>query len=571
MRWMQTFIPTLKEEPAEAEIVSHRLMLRAGLIRKVSAGVYSYLPLGWRALRKASEIVRQEMDKAGAVEVLLPALQPIELLSLSGRLADFGQDLLRFKDCHGKELALGPTHEEVITDIVKQHINSYRQLPLNLYQIQTKFRDEVRPRGGVIRTKEFIMKDAYSFDADEKGLDKSYEKMKQAYCRIFERSGLKYVVVEAESGVMGGGESEEFITPSEAGEGGYVACEKCGYAAVLERAAVARPPQERDESGALKEVETPGMTTIAQVSEFLGISAENLVKTLIYVADGKPVAVLVRGDHEINEAKLVRVLGAKEISLADAETIERVSGAPVGFAGPIGIDVPIISDQAVAARKSFTSGANRADFHIMNVNPGRDFKIDKVADIRMAVQGDRCPKCDIELKFARGIEVGHLFKLGTKYSEALGATFLDAGGQSRPIVMGSYGIGINRIVAAAIEDSHDEAGIIWPVSLAPYEVVILPINLSEPRVARAAEEIYQRLSQAGVEVLFDDREVAPGVKFKDCDLIGIPFRITIGRHFLARHEVEIKRRQEKEASFCSLDEVVGRVRAMLNEAMKGDS
>ena len=565
MRWTQTFIPTLKEDPAEAEIVSHRLMLRAGLIRKVSAGVYSYLPLGWRALQKAASIVRQEMDKAGAAEVLLPVLQPIELLKLSGRLTDFGQDLLRLEDRHGRELALGPTHEEVVTDIVKQHINSYRQLPLNLYQIQTKFRDEVRPRGGVIRTKEFIMKDAYSFDANEEGLDKSYKKMKEAYCRIFERAGLKYVVVEADPGVMGGGQSEEFITPSEAGEGAYVACEKCGYAAVLERAAVAALPQEKGKSQALKEVETPGMTTIAQVSEFLGIRAEKLVKTLIYLADEKAVAVLVRGDHEINEAKLVRVLEAKKISLADAETIERVSGAPVGFAGPIGLDIPIISDQAVAALKNFASGANRADFHIMNVNPGRDFQIERIADIRMVIQGDRCPECETEFEFARGIEVGQIFKLGTRYSEALGATFLGAWGQSHPIVMGCYGIGINRIVAAAIENSHDEAGIVWPLSLAPYAVVILPINLSETRIAQAAEEIYKGLSQAGVEVLFDDRQAAPGVKFKDCDLIGIPLRITIGRHFLARGEVEIKKRWEKEASFCSLDEAVGRVKAILNE------
>ncbi|KPJ62332.1 MAG: prolyl-tRNA synthetase [Planctomycetes bacterium DG_23] len=566
MRWTQAFIPTLKEDPAEAEIISHRLMLRAGLIRKVTSGVYSYLPLGWRALRKAAEIVRQEMDKAGAVEVFLPVLQPIELLSLSGRVADFGEDLFRLKDRHKKELVLGPTHEEVITDIVKQHINSYRGLPVNLYQIQTKFRDEVRPRGGVIRTKEFLMKDAYSFDVDEKGLDKSYQKMKEAYSRIFERAGLKCVVVEADPGVMGGGESEEFIMPSEAGEGAYVACEKCGYRAVLEKAAVAAPPKGTGKSQALKEVETPGMTTIAQVSEFLEIGAEKLVKTLIYLADGKPVAVLVRGDHEVNEAKLVRALGVKEISLADATTIKRVSGAPVGFAGPVGLEAPIVCDQAVAVSANFTSGANKADFHIQNINPGRDFKIERIADIRMAIQGDCCANCKAELEFARGIELGQIFKLGTRYSEALGATFLDAAGASLPMVMGCYGIGINRIIAAAIESSHDEAGIIWPAALAPYEALILPINLSEPRVAQAAEDIYKRLEEGGVEVLFDDREAAPGVKFKDADLIGIPVRITIGRHFLAQGELEIKKRWEKEASFCPLEEAVGRVKAILEGA-----
>jgi prolyl-tRNA synthetase len=566
MRWTQAFIPTLKEDPAEAEVASHRLMLRAGLIRKVSAGVYSYLPLGWRALRKAAEIVRQEMDKAGAIELLLPALQPVELLRLSGRLADF-EDLFQLKDSHGREVALGPTHEEVITDIVKQHINSYRQLPLNLYQIQTKFRDEVRPRGGVIRTKEFLMKDAYSFDADRKGLDESYQKMKEAYSRIFERAGLKYVVVEADPGVMGGGESEEFIMPSEAGEGAYVACGKCGYAAVLEKAAVAAPPEESAEPKPLQEVETPGMTTIAQVSEFLGINQSKLVKTLLYLAEGKPVAVLVRGDHEVNEGKLARELGAREISLADAATIERVSGAPVGFAGPVGLEISIVCDQAVAASANFTSGANKADFHMQNINPGRDFKIEKIADVRMAVQGDRCAKCEAQLEFARGIELGHLFKLGTKYSEALGATFLDAEGASLPMVMGCYGIGVNRIVAGAIESSHDEGGIIWPVSLAPYEVLILPINLSEPRVARAAEEVYSRLLQAGVEVLFDDRQATPGVKFKDADLIGIPIRITIGKHFLAQGEFEIKKRWQEKAIFCPLEEAVGQIKAILQEAV----
>lgn len=562
MRWTQTFIPTLREKPYDAEVASHVLMLRAGLIRKLSAGVYSYLPLGWRSLRKAAEIVREEMDRAGALEVLLPALQPMELWEESGRTKDFGEDLLTAVDRHGKRNVLGPTHEEVITDLVRNHINSYRQLPKNFYQIQTKFRDEIRPRFGVIRSREFLMKDAYSFDADQESLRRSYQQMYEAYCRIFTRCGLTYVVVEAEAGAIGGDVNHEFMVPTEAGEDIIVSCPGCGYAANRERAAAAAPEPasgpEAQEAASPRLVETPGMTTIDAVSGFLGVSADRLIKTLVYVADGEPVLALVRGDHELNEVKLARALGARELAMADPQTIERATGAPVGFAGPVGLGLRMVADPAVMSLTDAVTGANQADAHLVGVRPGRDFQPDLVADLRYVVPGDRCRRCGGELVISHGIEVGHIFQLGTKYSQALGATYLDDAGQAHPILMGCYGIGVNRIVAAAIEISHDEAGIIFPISIAPYEVLLLAVNTEDSEVMDTAERLYRQLKEAGLEVLFDDRDASPGVKFNDADLVGIPVRVTVGRRGLRRGEVEIKLRREPQPRSVPLSQTVER-------------
>ncbi|MBI4222648.1 MAG: proline--tRNA ligase [Planctomycetes bacterium] len=533
MKWSQTLIPTLKESPAEAEIDSHKLMIRAGLIRRITSGAYAYLPLGTLALNKVISIVREEMNRAGAVEVFLPALQPLDLLEESGRLAVFGDDLITFEDRHGKTTALGPTHEEIITNIVKNEMNSYRQFPITLYQIQTKFRDETRPRFGVLRSKEFIMKDAYSFDVDYDGLNKSYKSMYDAYCRIFDRCGLDYIVVEADSGAMGGDVSHEFMVPSPVGEDILVRCLKCGYSANRERAETAPIPQENHITlQAMKEVHTPNKHTIQEVSDFLNVGPHQMVKTMIYISGGQPVAVLLRGDHEVNETKLTRVLGQETVALADRNTIEHVTGAHVGFAGPVGLKIKIIADQAVSILRNFVTGANKSDTHLLDVNPDRDFKIDQIANIRYVTRGDKCPKCSHELDVSQGIEVGHVFKLGTKYSDALKARFLDANGKENSIIMGCYGIGINRIIASLIERSHDENGIIWPLSLAPYQVIIIPVNVNDTNSMGMANSIYDDLTNnEGTDVLLDDRDQRPGVKFKDADLIGIPIKIIIGKKF----------------------------------------
>ena len=534
----------MKETPAEAEAKSHVLMLRAGLIRRLGSGTYSYLPLGLRTLNKIVQIVREEMDRAGALEVLMPALWPIELLEQSGRLEVFAEDLMRLTDRHGRPYALAPTHEEVVTAIVRDNLASYRQLPVNLYQIQTKFRDEPRPRFGVLRTKEFIMKDAYSFDMDEEGLEESYRRMYDAYCRIFERCGLPYVVVEAESGPMGGSGSHEFMVPGETGTADYVHCPQCGYAANVERAEVAPVPRpQTGEDPELKEVATPGKTTIEQVREFLGVSPRSMIKTLIYLADGEPVAALVRGDHEMNEAKLAGVLSAASLELADAATIERVTGAPVGFAGPVGLSgLKIISDHAVCAVTDGVTGANKQDAHLVGVVPGRDYRADVEADIRVATPEDACPRCGAPLSFRSAIEVGHVFKLGTKYSEAIGARYLDGQGKERPYVMGCYGIGVNRIMAAAIESRADGKGIVWGPQIAPYQVLVLPLDLSNQTVSQASEEAYNALSSSGLDTLLDDRTESPGVKFNDADLIGFPVRVVVGKNFLktGRYEVQVR-------------------------------
>ena len=560
MRWTQTFIPTLREKPADAEVASHVLMLRAGLIRMVSAGAYSYLPLGWRSLRKAAQIIREEMDRAGALEVLLPIIQPMELWEQSGRAEDYGDDLLTAVDRHGKANVLGPTHEEVITDLVRTHINSYRQLPVNFYQIQVKFRDEMRPRFGVIRSREFLMKDAYSFNPDQESLERSYQQMCDAYCRIFDRCGLNYVVVEADPGAIGGGVNHEFVVLTEAGEDVVVSCRSCDYAADGERAEVA--PAEsvsEEEPGERKLVETPGMTTIEQVSEFLKVTPDRLVKTLVYVADGEVVLALVRGDHDLNEKKLARALGARHLEMADAQTIERVSGAPVGFTGPVGLKERTIADPQVMALRNAVTGANTADAHFVNVNPGRDFEPEQVTDIRAAREGDPCPRCRGPLALSQGTVLGHVYQLGTKYSGAMGATYLDENGESHLIVMGCYGIGVSRTIAAAVETSRDEHGIIFPISIAPYEVLLLAVNTDDDQVMATAESLYEQLQEAGLEVVFDDRNASPGVKFNDADLVGIPVRVTVGKRALGRGEVEVKLRREADSEGVAVARAAERV------------
>lgn len=549
MRWSQTLIPTMKEEPSDAEIPSHRLMLRAGLIRQLMSGAYTYLPLGYRALRKAEAIVREEMERAGAVEVFMPALQPIELFERTGRRSAFGNVLINFQVPRGDRkvhLALGPTHEEVVTDLVAHHISSYRQLPITLYQIQTKFRNEERPRFGVLRTSEFLMKDAYSFGTSLEQLDEAYRRMYDAYCRIFARCGLNYFAVEAESGPIGGDASHEFMVPAGNGEDRIVRCANCTYAANLERAETGRKSPTvtpAADAASMKKVATPGATSIEQVSRLLKCRPEQMIKTLIYKADDQPVAVLIRGDHEANENKIRRALGAGNIALADEETIRKVSGAPVGFAGPVGLKCEMIADHDVPLVRDAVTGANEADAHLTGVNAGRDYQLKSTFDLRGATGGDPCPKCGERLDLVHGIEVGHVFKLGTKYSVSLGAYFLDDKEQRHPIIMGCYGIGVNRIIASLAETCHDENGLIWPLTVAPYSVLLIPLNVTDPEVNKVADQCLSELEQAGVDVLYDDRDVRPGVKFKDADLIGIPLRIVIGGKGLQEGQVELKWRK----------------------------
>ena len=559
MRWTRTLIPTLKEDPADAEALSHKLMVRAGLMRRLASGLYTYLPLGFRALNKALQIVREEMDKAGAVENLMPAVQPVELWEKTGRIKDYGETLMHLYDRQERHFVLGPTHEEIVTDLVAREIKSYRQLPINLYQIQTKFRDEIRPRFGVLRTREFIMKDAYSFDVDAEGLDKSYQAMYDAYRKIMERCGLKYIVVEADSGAMGGDVAAECMVPCSAGEDMLATCPQCNYAANMERARPAPMPEAEGEMKPLAEKATPGAKTIEQVRQFLKAKPKKLVKTIIYVAGGEPVAALVRGDHNVNEMKLARVLGC-EVGPADAETIEKVSGAPIGFAGPVGLDIKIVVDQGVLSVCNFITGANKADAHYLNVNVERDFKPTQVADVRYAVEGDKCHKCGAELNIRHGIEIGHVFKLGTKYSKKLGAAFLDEHGEKHPAIMGCYGIGINRIIAAAIEMSNDDKGIIWPPGIAPYHVEVLPLNMDMPEIIETAEKIYAQLTEGGIEVLMDDREESPGVKFNDADLIGLPVRVVVGKKAMEKGGVEIKLRTEPKPQLVSPENILEEVR-----------
>ena len=575
MRWTQTLIPTMKETPEGAEIPSHVLMLRAGLIHQVMAGAYTYLPLGLRALRKAEAIVRREMDEAGAVELLMSALTPITLWEQSGRVQAFGDVLIQFavrRQNRKVQMALGPTHEEVVTDLVAHQISSYRQMPITLYQIQTKFRNEERPRFGVLRTSEFLMKDAYSFDATLDGLNRSYERMYAAYCRIFERCGLQYLAVEAESGPIGGDASHEFMVPADNGEDTVLHCAACGYAANQEKAEIGArdcvPPDTAPQP--LGKVATPGASTIEQVSKFLGCEPRQLIKTLIYSADGKPIAVLVRGDHDANENKIRRAAGAAQLTLADPKVIEQVTGAPVGFAGPVGMKqpIPIYADRDVQPLVNAVTGANQGDTHLTGVNPGRDFEVQGFADLRKAVDGDPCPRCSSNLAIRHAIEIGHVFKLGTKYSEALGARFLDQNEQLHPIIMGCYGIGVNRIIASLIETCHDESGILWPVSLAPYEVLLAPVKVTDPATKEACDRLYSELTDAGIDVLLDDRDVRAGVKFKDADLIGLPLRVVVGERGLKEGKLEIKWRWDKQAAMIPLDGAADAIARLIVEERK---
>ncbi|HXU03153.1 MAG TPA: proline--tRNA ligase [Polyangia bacterium] len=557
MRQSQTLVPTLKEAPSEAEVPSHIFMVRGGYLRKVAAGIYSFLPLGWRVVKKVERIIREEMDRSGASEVFLPAVIPGELWKESGRWQNYGDQLLRFKDRKGGDFVIGPTHEEVISALVRGEVRSWRQLPLNLYQIQTKFRDELRPRAGLMRGREFIMKDAYSFHVDVADAQREYKRMYETYQRIFTRCGLAFRAVEADTGNIGGSLSHEFQVLTETGEDALVACDNCDYAANVEQAVARAPKGGTNPTAEKTKVATPGKHSIADVSAFLKVPPDKLVKTLIYLADGKPVAVLVRGDRDVNEIKLKKALGATQIVLATDAAVKEVTGAPVGFAGPVGLKVPITCDVEVCAMSDFVVGANEADAHLTGVNLERDFTPTMCGDYRSAAAGDACARCDKgHLKAYRGIEVGQVFFLGTKYSKPMGVTFLDAGGKEVPAEMGCYGIGVTRIVAAAIEQSHDKDGIVWPVPLAPYEVAVLDLQQDDQNVVATATRIYDELTAAGIEVLYDDRNERAGVKFKDADLIGLPFRIAVGKKGLAEGVVEVKRRNATEVVKMKIDDVV---------------
>lgn len=559
MRYSEMFLPTGREVPSDADVVSHQLMLRAGLIRKLTSGVYSYLPLGYRVIRKVEQIIREEMNRAGAQEVHMPMVQPADLWRESGRWEFYGKELLRFRDRRDSECCLGPTHEEVITDLVRNEVKSYRQLPLNLYQIQTKFRDEIRPRFGVMRCREFGMKDAYSFDADEAGAEASYRKMFDAYNRIFERCGLTFRPVEADSGTIGGSYSHEFLVIAESGEDAMAYCGTCGYAANLEKAESAKPEEiapDKSAFGSLEEVHTPEVRTIEEVCQFLQVAPQDVIKTLVFNADGKPVAVLVRGDEEVNEIKVRNYLRCDVLEMAMDDEIRAVAGSPRGFVGPIGIKCPVVADYSLMNRMNLVAGANREDYHIRNVNFGRDVRISEYADLRVIRESDGCPRCSGSIRFARGIEVGHVFKLGTKYSKAMKAVFLDRNGRDQEMVMGCYGIGIGRTVAACIEQHHDANGIVWPLAIAPYHVIVTPVNMNEPALAEVAGTLYDALQAKGVDVILDDRDERAGVKFKDADLIGIPLRITVGPKRLAEGCVEIKNRKTGETSIMAISDVV---------------
>jgi len=573
MLYSRYFIPTVKETPSDAEVISHQLMLRAGMIRKLSAGIYNYLPMGLRSIRKFENIVREEMNKADAIEMLMPSVQPAELWQESGRWAFYGKELLRFKDRKDADFCMGPTHEEVITDMVRREIKSYRQMPINFYQVQTKFRDEIRPRFGLMRGREFIMKDAYSFDVDSLAADKSYDKMYNAYMRIFERCGLNFRAVEADTGCIGGSSSHEFMVLADSGEDAIVSCDACRYAANVEKAESGLVQQPvSTELLQIQKTATPNMKSIADVAAFLGLTSDLTVKTLVYCSDeGDTVMALLRGDHELNEIKLKNSLGWNEIRMATEEEILRLTGSPIGFLGPLELKekTTVIADLLVRNMVNTVVGANELDMHFCNVNPSRDFTPDRYVDIRNVVAGDSCPRCDEgKLEMWRGIEVGHVFKLGTKYSQSLNATYLDANGKEQFIFMGCYGIGIGRTVAASIEQNHDDNGIIFPIPIAPFHCSVVAINAKDKGVMAESEEIYLKLEKLGIEVLFDDRDERPGVKFKDNDLIGIPLRLVVGSKGLAEGKVELKIRATGEVISLPIEEAITMVHQMVTSALK---
>lgn len=563
------YAPTLREVPSDADVVSQQLMLRAGFMRKTANGLYSFLPLGWRSIKKIEAIVREEMDRASAQEIMMPILQPAEIWKESGRWNAYGAEMMRINDRHDNEFCLGPTHEEMITTLVKNEINSYRQLPVNLYQIQSKFRDERRPRYGLMRSREFIMKDAYSFDVDEAGLDESYKSMYDAYTRIFTRCGLTFRPVEADSGAIGGSGTHEFMAIAEAGEADIVYCTKCDYAANIE---IGKPGIIKQDEEALQElsvVDTPNASTIEAVAEMLNLPLHKTIKAVVFSIDGKVVLAIVRGDHEVNEVAVQHaVLGSVEPEMATSEELEKV-GLTAGFISPVGLqqtdEFAIVVDESVMETYNVCGGANKKDAHYVNINPKRDFNVADiiVAPIRLITKDDVCPKCGGALEHAKGIEVGQVFKLGTKYSEALQATFLDQNGRPNPMIMGCYGIGVSRTLAAAIEQYHDENGIIWPRSIAPFEAVIVPINAKDEALMSTSHTIYTALKDAGVDVLLDDRKDRAGVKFKDADLIGYPLRITVSKNTLENNEVEIQIRKSGEALPCAIDSVADKVTELL--------
>lgn len=555
MRLSNLFMPTLREVPAEAEILSHKLMLRAGLMKKQASGVYNYLPLGIKALRKLEDVIRDEMGKEGAQEIVCSALIPSELLKESGRWGVFGPEMFKLYDRGEREFCLGPTHEEVFTDIIRSSVKSYKSLPLNLYQIQTKYRDERRPRFGVMRSREFIMKDAYSFDSSQEGLDESFNKMHRAYCNIFSRCNLDYSPVEADSGAMGGSGSIEFMVKSEVGEDEIVFCTKCSYGANIEKAETRPSGVIADVS--VREVEkvyTPGIKTINDLAKYLYKKTSELAKTLLYNVDGKVVAVVLRGDREANEVKIANHFGAASISMLDEAGVREATGCEPGFAGPMGIKADeILIDYEIADGEVFAIGANESDYHIVNTMYKRDFD-GTVGDFRNISEGDACPLCGEPVTIKRGIEVGHIFKLGTKYSEALNANFINENGKESPIIMGCYGIGVNRTMAAVVEQHSDEKGIIWPLELAPYEVIVVPVVMKDETQVKVAEDIYSELKSMGIDALIDDRKERAGVKFNDADLIGIPFRITVGKK-VSEGLVEFKLREEEEARDVKIENI----------------
>ena len=565
------YAPTLREVPSDADVVSQQLMLRAGFMRKTANGLYSFLPLGWRSIKKIEAIVREEMDRASAQEIMMPILQPAEIWKESGRWNAYGAEMMRINDRHDNEFCLGPTHEEMITTLVKNEINSYRQLPVNLYQIQSKFRDERRPRYGLMRSREFIMKDAYSFDVDEAGLDESYKSMYDAYTRIFTRCGLTFRPVEADSGAIGGSGTHEFMAIAEAGEADIVYCTKCDYAANIE---IGKPGIMKQEEEALQElsvVDTPNASTIEAVAEMLNLPLHKTIKAVVFSIDGKVVLAIVRGDHEVNEVAVQHaVLGSVEPEMATPEELEKV-GLTAGFISPVGLkqteEFAIVVDESVMESYNVCGGANKKDAHYVNINPKRDFNVEDiiVAPIRLITDDDVCPTCGGTLEHAKGIEVGQVFKLGTKYSEALQATFLDQNGRPNPMIMGCYGIGVSRTLAAAIEQYHDENGIIWPRAIAPFEAVIVPINAKDEALMSTSQTIYTALQDAGVDVLLDDRKDRAGVKFKDADLIGYPLRITVSKNTLENNEVEIQIRKSGEAITCAIDSVATKVTELLQD------
>ncbi|HUF16407.1 MAG TPA: proline--tRNA ligase [Thermoanaerobaculia bacterium] len=572
MRWSQYFINTLREIPADADVISQRLMMRAGMIRKVAAGIYTYLPLGLRSLQKMEAIVRDEMNRAGAVELLMPAIQPAELWMESGRWQKYGKELLRIKDRHDRDFVFGPTHEEVITDTVRDAISSWRQLPLNLYQIQTKFRDEVRPRFGLMRGREFIMKDAYSFHASAESLDDTYVRMRDAYSAIFNRCALEHVPVEADTGNIGGSASHEFMVLAQSGEDAVVHCPSCNYGANLEKATSAffdPSGAPGGEAGELEEIDTPGTKSIEDVGRFLGLPTSSLVKTLVFQTEKGTVMVLLRGDRQASEIKIKNFLGVQELEMLEDGKFQEVVGGPPGYCGPVGAKkLRVVADSSLESISNWIVGANAPDKHLRNANRGRDFDLSEFSDFTTVEAGDPCPRCSTQLNIHRGIEVGHIFKLGTTYSSEMNCVYLDEKGERQPMIMGCYGLGVGRTVAAAIEQSHDADGIIWPIPIAPFEVVVTPLG-KEADVQQTAMEIYEQLRASGADVILDDRDERPGVKFKDADLIGFPLRVVVGAKSLANGQVEWSFRRDRERRLATPAGALAEIVDHLDRARKG--